>query len=126
MLNNVMQPQEIEVFYIIPAIRSHLARYMKESGKSQKDIAELFGLRESTISQYITKKRATLNIDKSIQEKIKKLAAKIKKPLDTITAIQEILEEIKRKQCICNIHRQVASKIPHNCKACLFARRRLI
>lgn len=121
-----MQPQEIEVFYIIPAIRSHLARYMKESGKSQKDIAELFGLRESTVSQYITKKRATLHIEKSIQEKIKKIAAKIKTPIDTVSAIQDILEEIKKKQCICTIHRQVASKIPNNCRACLFARRRLI
>lgn len=118
MLKNVLQPQEIEVFYIIPAIRSYLAKAMKESGKSQKEIAKLFGLRESTVSQYINGRRATLKLDKKSQEKIEKLARKIKTQIDVVVAVQEALNYIEKSQGICQIHKQIASAIPCNCKVC--------
>ena len=118
MLKNVLQPQEIEVFYIIPAIRSYLAKALKESGKSQKDIAKLFGLRESTVSQYITSKRATFKLDKKAQDKIKKLSTKIKTQMDVVRIVQESLDYIERSKGICALHKQIASSIPYNCKAC--------
>jgi predicted transcriptional regulator len=118
MLKNVMQPQEIEVFYIIPAIRSYLAKALKESGKSQKEIAKLFGLRESTVSQYINSKRATLKLSKDVQERIKKLAAKIKTQMDVVNAVQESLACIKKSQSLCEIHKQLASAIPDTCCIC--------
>jgi len=118
MLNNVLQPQEIEVFYIIPAIRSYLAKALKDSGKSQKDIAKLFGLRESTVSQYINGKRATLKLDKKSQEKIKNLAGKIKTQIDVVSAVQESLIYIEKSQGICEIHKQIATVIPCDCKVC--------
>mgnify|MGYP001577863493 FL=1 len=37
--HDLLQPQEIEVYYIIPAIRRQLAMYMKLSGMKQNKIA---------------------------------------------------------------------------------------
>ena len=118
MLKNVLQPQEIEVFYIIPAIRSYIAKSLKDLGKSQKEIAKLFGLRESTVSQYITGRRAKLRISKKTQEKIKEMSKDIKKPIDVVTVVQAALDEIKNDQEICKIHKQLVSKIPSTCCVC--------
>ena len=52
-----LQPQEIEVFYIIPAIRRHIAMYMKLRGLKQNKIAELLHIDKAAVSQYIKKKR---------------------------------------------------------------------
>ena len=70
MSNQMLQPQEVEVFYIIPAIRSYIARFMKKQGRSQKEIARLLGVRESTVSQYMTEKRATLHFNEEIKERL--------------------------------------------------------
>ena len=37
-------PQEIEVWYIIPALRRELAKQMVEAGLTQKKIADLMGI----------------------------------------------------------------------------------
>jgi predicted transcriptional regulator len=118
MQKQVLQPQEVEVFYIIPAIRAQLAKAMKESGKSQKEIATLLGLRESTVSQYINDKRATLAFDAGIKEKVSKIASSIGKQVDAIRAVQILLREIKKTRAICDIHRQFSSNIPGNCGVC--------
>ena len=44
MVNRVLQPQELEVFYVIPALRREFSLRLKESGKSQKDIAKVLGV----------------------------------------------------------------------------------
>src|SRR3989338_7122887 len=52
-------PQEIEVRYIIPAIRRELASiFIKEHKLNQKEAAKLLGLTEAAISQYQHSKRA--------------------------------------------------------------------
>ena len=51
-------PQEIEVWYIIPALRREFASILKEKGFPQKQIAEKLKLTESAVSQYLKLKRA--------------------------------------------------------------------
>ena len=52
-------PQEIEVRYILPAIRRELARiFIQEHNLSQKEAANVLGLTEAAISQYLHYKRA--------------------------------------------------------------------
>ncbi len=64
-------PQEVEVWYILPAIRRELAKVMKtkvvqradEDGKmkdhriTQKEIARMLGVTEPAITQYLLKKK---------------------------------------------------------------------
>lgn len=123
MLKNLMQPQEIEAFYIIPAIRAHLAKEMKNLGKNQKEIAKLLGLRESTVSQYINNKRATLEFNKNVLDKISKLAKKIKSQNDVIKAVQIALSYIKKSYDTCKLHKKVANSVPPDCKICFKVRK---
>jgi predicted transcriptional regulator len=66
-----MMPQEVEVWYVLPAIRRELAKLMKnkvvprvgEDGKkkdhkiTQKEIAKMLGVTEPAITQYLLKKQ---------------------------------------------------------------------
>ena len=52
-------PQEIEVRYILPAIRRDFAKILvKEKEKSQKEAADILDITEAAVSQYIHNKRA--------------------------------------------------------------------
>ncbi len=52
-------PQDIEVRYILPAIRKELARvFVQRHNLSQKNAAKLLGLTEAAVSQYQHSKRA--------------------------------------------------------------------
>ena len=51
-------PQEIEVWYILPAIRKELALAMKLNGIKQVEIAKLLGVTKSAVTQYVNNKRA--------------------------------------------------------------------
>ncbi len=113
------QPQEIEVFYILPAIRSRMASALKEGGKSQKEIAELLCVQESTISNYLSSKRAmdvrfNTAINKEIADAVKKIATKE----DLIRETQRILDSVrKEKEVLCGVHKAV-SDVPKGCEAC--------
>ncbi len=53
-------PQEIEVWYIIPAIRKELARCLIQDHKiTYEKTGNIMGITKSAISQYIRNKRAT-------------------------------------------------------------------
>ncbi|NHI89136.1 MAG: hypothetical protein EAX87_06400 [Candidatus Thorarchaeota archaeon] len=66
-----MMPQEVEVWYVLPAIRRELAKAMKtktisrpnEEGEmvdhkiTQKEIARMLGVTEPAITQYLLKKK---------------------------------------------------------------------
>ena len=53
-------PQEIEVWYVLPALRREYAKVLiKEHKLSQKGVAEILQVTESAISQYLTGKRAS-------------------------------------------------------------------
>jgi len=52
-------PQEVEVRYILPAIRRELARiFIQEHKLAQKEAAKILGLTEAAVSQYQHFKRA--------------------------------------------------------------------
>lgn len=107
---DLMMPQEIEVLYVIPTIRSYLAFYMKENKKSQKEIAEMLNLRESTVSHYINKKRGCqIKLSRDIISLIKKLAKKVKTNNESRRYIQQILKKIRNTKEICSIHRQLGN-----------------
>ena len=54
-------PCEIVVWYVIPAIRSELAKDLLALGMKQKDVSELMDITQPAVSQYITDKRGSGN-----------------------------------------------------------------
>ena len=116
-------PQEIEVRYILPAIRRELARiFIQEHKLNQKEAAEVLGLTESAISQYQHSKRAKEVIfSNSVVNEIKVSADRI---LADRTNKQRLIAEIYRvsnltmvRQILCDIHR-AQSKDLENCNVC--------
>ena len=68
-------PQEIEVTYIIPSLRRELAKVMKVSGLTQREIAKKLMVTEQAVSQYFSSKRAsTVEFNKKIENEIKRVS----------------------------------------------------
>ncbi|HIH18158.1 MAG TPA: hypothetical protein HA250_03595 [Nanoarchaeota archaeon] len=115
----LLHPQELEVFYFIPAIRKELSVQMKKKGKGQREIANLLGITEAAVSQYISSKRATgVKLEKKIKEEISKSVDKIKNPLDSVRETQQILAFLRRSRLICKYHHKFLKFIPKNCDVC--------
>ncbi len=110
MTTQLLQPQEIEVYYIIPTIRKHLAYALKKRGMTQKDIAKLFMVRESTVSQYFNSKRASLvSFNPRVIEELEKSAEKIKNNLDMIKETQKLLKVVRETRTLCDIHKKFSN-----------------
>lgn len=111
----LMQPQEIEVFYILPAIRHEIAKVLKEQGLKQKEIAKLLFVKESTISQYLNDKRAKeIIFNDKIKEYISRCASKIKNKENMVMITQSILKLVRMENVLCDIHRRYGN-VSKNC-----------
>lgn len=115
MLTRLMQPQEIEVYYIIPTLRRYFAQVLKERKLKQKEIARLLSVEESTVSQYCNAKRASKIIfSQEIGEKIRESTSRMQTPIDTIRETQFLLKYICSSGELCRIHKQLTD-IPRDC-----------
>lgn len=115
MSQTLLQPQEIEVFYIIPTLRKQLAIAMKELGMKQNKIANLLSIEPATVSQYINDKRGNkIHFEESTLTEITISASKIKDRLSLLREMQRLLRIIKESKEICKIHKSL-SGIPEEC-----------
>ena len=104
MVNKFLQPQEVEVFYIIPAIKRELAVSMKELGYKQKDIAKKLHATEPAISYYLASKRAVeFQFTSVIKKEIKESVSKIKDSKTLTAVIQDLLKKINKSKATCSI-----------------------
>ena len=72
---NVKPPCEIVVWYVIPAIRSELAKELLNLGMKQKDVSELMDITQPAVSQYITDKRGSgIKLDDDVRQMVKDFA----------------------------------------------------
>jgi len=112
-------PQEIQVWYILPAIRKHYAIYLKEAGLKQKEIASLLDITEAAVSQYLKNKRGNdVKFTEDILKEIKKSAQKVKeKKKDIRKETQNILNFVFKSPLMCGICHTHAGT-PENCKIC--------
>ena len=116
-------PQEIEVRYILPAIRRELARIFIELHKfSQKEAANMLGLTEAAVSQYRHSKRAKeVVFTKPIVDELEESAKRIMNAKNTkqklIGEMYRISNLAKVRQILCDIHRS-QSKDLESCNVC--------
>ncbi len=64
-------PCETAVWYLLPVVKSELAKNLSDRGMSQKKVAEVIDVTQAAVSQYISKKRGgkmklTLQMKKEI------------------------------------------------------------
>jgi predicted transcriptional regulator len=113
-----IHPQEVEVFYILPAIRRELSIALKDLGKSQREIAKLLGVTEAAVSQYISKKRGQdVRFPAELAAAIRKAAPHITDRDSMIKETQRILSSAKDNKLTCKLHEQVAD-VPKGCDVC--------
>jgi len=116
----LQQPQEIEVWYVLPAIRRELVTQLKKQGHKQKEIAKLLQITEPAVSQYVKDKRAKgIKFDSSIEKMVIKAAARIAEHESCIIKeMQQICKKIRKEGLLCKIHRKKDKNIGQGCKAC--------
>ena len=116
-------PQEIEVRYILPAIRRELARiFIKEHKFSQKEAAGILGLTEAAVSQYQHSKRAkevvfSENVIKEIKVSAEKILSEKFNKQRFMAEIYRISNLTTVKHILCDIHR-AQSKDLASCNVC--------
>ena len=119
-IQSTYQPQEIEVWYVIPAIRKEIAKELKNLGKNQTEISLILGITKAAVSQYFNDKRGkNIELSKKIELKIKNSAKQISKnPEELTTEIQKIIQEIRKSGLLCKYHKEY-SNIKNGCNVCI-------
>jgi uncharacterized protein len=116
-------PCEIVVRYVIPSIRSELAKELLKLGMKQKEISELLDITQPAVSQYISDKRGHgIKFTDDVQELIKQFAIDLKdgklNQSDIISKICDLCRKIKTEDVVCQLHKE-KDNIPLNCNACM-------
>ncbi len=111
-------PQEIEVWYIIPAIRKELAGILIKRYKlTYEKTGKILGISKAAVSQYLKKKRADkVKLPVKIKREIEKSAKRIVKNEDVaVKEIIRILDLIKRSGCECEVCKKYNKGILKQC-----------
>ena len=99
-------PQEIEVWYIIPAVRKELARVLTgKYGLSFEKAGDALGVSKAAVSQYLSNKRANkIKLSAEIKKEVAKSGKIIaENPKMALGEMQRILKVMKDKKCSCEV-----------------------
>jgi len=114
-------PCELTVWYVLPAVRSELAKELARLGLSQKDISEKLDITQAAVSQYVNDKRGnSVKFKRMVMGEIKRLAKDIKNgnDLSVVPRVCRICDMIKADKTICGVHRKRDRNVPKGCDAC--------
>ncbi len=119
-MDKLVHPQEVAVFYLLPAIRRDMAIALKEAGKDQKQIAKILGVSEPSVSHYFNLKRAAdVVFGDDIKKEIKRIIKNIKTPQDVVKETQKLLKLIHTGKEICKVcHGVNKETLPKGCAVC--------
>ena len=113
-------PTEVEYWYVLPVVRKELAKALKTEGNlRQKEVADILGISESAVSQYLKGTRAGLEVDGGVeieipdwlQSEIKASALRIlqnrSNKMTFLKEINDLLYIIRSKPTafLCKVHR---------------------
>ena len=114
---NVKLPQEVEIWYLIPAIRREFARGLLKKGLRQREIARKLGITDAAISQYFSSKRGNeVDFSESIRKEISQSVDKIHEGANAMSELQRICRLCKQDRVCCFIHKHHGA--PQDCKVC--------
>lgn len=116
------QPQEIEVWYLLPAIRRELAlTLINKYSLTQKQTANIIGVTEAAISQYIKSKRAgAVKFGKNYLDKIDRAANRLIKDKSLLMAeLKNICDDYRKDKSLCELHKKYGTVNLVDCDICL-------
>ena len=113
-------PQEVEVWYILPALRKELTKAFVRKGKKQKEVAMLLNITQAAVSQYVKDKRgAEVDFPPVIQTEIEKSALHImESPESYLLELMRLSNILKESKLICDIHKHCDAKVDGSCDIC--------
>jgi predicted transcriptional regulator len=114
-------PQEIEVWYLIPAIRRELTKYfIGNHNLNQKKISEILNITESAVSQYLKAKRGSeMKFDEGEIQLIEDAARRIvSQKLEANKEIYKLCVSFRGGESVCEVHRSHDSSIEKDCDLC--------
>ncbi len=117
-MKSLALPQEIEVWYILPALRKQLSIELSKLGVSQKNIAKILHITPPAVSQYLSNKRANLALNKKIIEEAKKSAKRILETSDSLTELYNLLKIARDEKLICKLHKKHCASNLKECDIC--------
>jgi predicted transcriptional regulator len=112
-------PQEIEVWYIIPAIRRELAKSLIETHKiTYEKAGQILGISKAAISQYLKNKRASrIKLHDNINKEVEKSSIRLLKgKSDAVMEITKLLELIRKKQWYGSVCKKMINNELQECK----------
>lgn len=116
-------PCEIVVWYVIPAIRSELAKELLNLGMKQKDVSELMDITQPAVSQYITDKRGSgIKLDERVRGMIHEFARKLSEGEATKTDLISTTCKICNNVEVDDVLEQLnidKSHLGEDCQSCL-------
>ncbi len=114
-------PCEIIIWYLLPAIRSTLAKELATLGLSQKEISEKLGISEAAVSQYMKNKRGKkVAFTAEFYELVRNIARQIAPstpPLEVYRKTCNLCLELRKKAILCDLHRRIDT-VPEECDIC--------
>ena len=110
-----MLSQEVETFYLLPALRKKIVQVMVKKEIEKKKIAEMLNLTKSAISQYRSNKREkNFVVD---DETVLECCENIIKGKNYVSEFQKLIQDLKQTGKICLIYKKNGVK-PEDCKVC--------
>jgi hypothetical protein len=118
-------PQEVEVWYLIPALRKALAMHFLGKELKQKDIAKLLGVTEAAISQYKKQKRGQeTSFTKEEKKRIADIGdAMFKEPGRCGELFHTLCKSFYGSETLCKIHAEHDETLEKNCDICKVTRK---
>ncbi len=113
----LLQPQEVEAYFVIPALRRELAVALKDQGLKLTEISKRLGVTPAAVSQYCHAKRADLDLGELMRTYIRTAATRVKDPLSSMTVIQQLLKLALREKVMCRVHEKIGT-LPKGCAVC--------
>ncbi len=111
-------PQEIEVWYIIPAIRREFSRlFVRKHHLTMEKAGNILGVSKAAVSQYLGNKRADkAKLPGEIKKEMEKSAKMIIKDNNlAVSEIERILGLMKSSKCSCGICKKYNKGILKQC-----------
>lgn len=117
-MQEILFHQEVEVWYLLPAIKREIANFMKQKGLKQKEIAKKLHMTEAAVSNYMKQKRASeVKFDDGFKKEIEKAAESIIRNNDFVDEVETLCRKFKAQKKLCSLHKKY-SKLPLRCSAC--------
>jgi predicted transcriptional regulator len=109
--HKIQFPQEIDVWYILPALRKKIALGLLKEGMNQKEVAFVMKTSEATISHYKKDKRVKVDVlGTKLDVEIKDALVKIEENHSLLfSEIVKLSNVVKEKGIFCELYDQKAT-----------------